>query len=241
MSTRALSGAPIQLVIFDLMGTLIVDDGSSARAYIAALTQAGLQPDTPRFAEALTRIDELRGRPPLVVLIDVLGDPVVAEEATWAFDDSILTSIKDFKPFPGADAVLRQLAEQQILIAATTGFTPEVRKAVLAHCQWSETFDEVLSVTGTKRGHPAPDLLLEAILSLKIDSVAQVAIVGDSAPDLEAGSRAGAGLVVGVCTGGTPRAKLKAAPHTHLLDSVAGLIDVLEAPRTKGARRTSDR
>lgn len=240
MSIRPLPDAPIQLVIFDLMGTLIVDDGVVDRAYEAALAQAGIPSTGPGFASCLARIRELRGRPTLVVLTDVLDDPVAAEEATWAFDDSVLTSVPHLRPHDGVNEVLTELSEQGILTAVTTSFTPEVRKAVLAACGWTDTFAATLSARGKRRGHPAPDLLLEAILGLSIDSVGQVAIVGDSATDLDAGNRAGAGLVVGVRSGGAPEGALEAAPHTHLIDSVAELPDVLAAPRTRGARRASD-
>lgn len=241
MAGVPIPGAPIQLVIFDLMGTLICDDGVVDRAYVAALGQAGIGDDDPRFDAASTRIAELRGRPTLVVLIEVLGDPIAAEEATWAFDDSILSSIEAMEPLPGAIEVLDRLATTGILTAVTTSFTPEVRKAVLQKCGWEETFAAAHSAFGDRRGHPAPDLLLQAILDLGIDSVAQVAIVGDSAADLEAGNRAGAGMVVGVRTGGAPAGMLESSPHTHLIDSVADLETVLNAPRTRGARRVSDR
>lgn len=102
-------------------------------------------------------------------------------------------------------------------------------------------FAASLSAHGSRRGHPAPDLLLEAILELRIDSVGQVAIVGDTAADLEAGNRAGAGLVIGVRSGNSPVESLLAAPHTHLVDSVADLPHVLSSPRTVGQRRASDR
>lgn len=240
MSIRPLPGAAIQLVIFDLMGTLIVDDGVVTHAYVAALGQAGIPATDPTFEEHLARIDELRGRPTLVVLTDVLGDAVAAEEATWAFDDSVLASVPTLTPVDGANEVLTNLADQGILTAVTTSFTPEVRKAALAAFGWDDTFAVALSAHGKRRGHPAPDLLLEAILGLSIDSVGQVAIVGDSATDLEAGNRAGAGLVVGVRSGGAPEGALEAAPHTHLIDSVAELPSILAAPRTRGARRATD-
>ena len=240
MTVRVRSDAPIQLVVFDLMGTLICDDGVVNRAYEAALRQAGIHADDPLFEPSRNRIDELRGRPTLVVLIEVLGDPVVAEEATWAFDDHILKAIDTMEPIPGVENVFKYLSTAGILTAVTTSFTPEVRKAVLTRFGWAGTFAVALSARGRRRGHPAPDLLLEAILELGVDSVSQVAIVGDSATDLEAGNRAGAGLVVGVRTGGAPGGRLEAAPHTHLVDSVADLPTVLEAPRTRGARRTSD-
>lgn len=241
MPDQPVPDADVQLVIFDLMGTLIDDDDIVERAYEDALVEAGLSRETPEFSASMARVDALRGRPTLVVLTEVLGDPVVAEEATWAFDDSILAAVPDLVPIAGADLVLAQLRAQGTLIAVTTSFTPEVRRAVLSALNWSEMFAAALSAHGQRRGHPAPDLLLHAILELRVDSVGQVAIVGDTAADLEAGNRAGAGLVVGVRSGRAPIETLLEAPHTHLIDSVADLPGVLASPRTVGRRRASDR
>lgn len=240
MSPLPTIDADIQLVVFDLMGTLIADDYVVHRAYEHALEQAGLCRGTTAFDDAICRVDELRGRPTLVVLTKVLGDPIAAEEATWAFDDSILGEVPRMQPIAGAAEVLELLDRSGILAAVTTSFTPEVRRAVLRELGWADTFAAALSAHGIRRGHPAPDLLLEAILELRIDSVGQVAIVGDTAADLEAGNRAGAGLVVGVRSGRAPDESLAAAPHTHLIDSVADLASVLCAPRTVGQRRSSD-
>jgi phosphoglycolate phosphatase len=240
MTAVPLADAAVQLVVFDLMGTLIADDAIVSDAYDAALQQAGMAVGTQRFVTAQSRIVQLRGRPTLVVLTDVLGDPVVAEEATWAFDDSILAAVPGLQPIEGAHEILASLDADGVLTAVTTSFTPEVRKAVLVHMGWTDSFAATMSAHGTRRGHPAPDLLLGAILELRIDSVAQVAIVGDSASDLEAGNRAGAGLVIGVRSGDASEASLLEAPHTHLIDSVAELRSVLSSPRTRGARRSSD-
>jgi len=222
------------------MGTLIRDDGVVARAYDRALKQSGLRDDSEAFDEARKAISARMGRPTLVVLTEVLGDPVVAEEATWAFDDSVLEEIPAFAAVDGADDVLDQLATDGIKLAVTTSFSSDVRKAALRQLGWSQRFAAELAATGHRRGHPAPDLLLEAILNLRIDSVAQVAIVGDSPADLEAGNRAGAGLVIGVRSGTHDEAALRAAPHTHIVDSVADVPQVLAAPRTGGHRRAVD-
>ncbi len=236
-----LPGATVQLVIFDLMGTLVADDGIVDRAYAAALGEAGLEGGSDAHASAMETVRANVGRPTLDVLIAALDDPVTAEEATWAFDDSVLADAAQLAEIPGASDTLQTLAADGVLLAVTTSFTPEVRKAVLAHLGWSERFAMTLSAHGVRRGHPAPDLLLEAILELRIDSVSQVAIVGDNVADLEAGNRAGAGLVVGVRSGGAGAAQLAGSPHTHLIDSVADLPSVLVAPRTAGQRRASDR
>lgn len=235
------SASRIQLVVFDLMGTLAIDGGRVARAYDRALIEAGLRAGTPEFDAARRRIDQLRGRPTLVVLTQVLGDPVRAEESTWAFDDSILAEADTVEPVFGAMSTLEQLSQQGVLTAVTTSFSKEVRERLLVHLGWTKTFAATLSAHGRRRGHPAPDLLLEAILDLEIDSVGQVAMVGDTAADLEAGNRAGAGLVIGVLSGTHDRETLSRAPHTHLLDSVAGVPQLLAMPHTQGHRRRSDR
>lgn len=241
MVTLPRPNADVQLVVFDLMGTLITDDGVVQRAYDAALTEAGIAPDTAEATAAHAMIKAMRGRPTLVVLTAAIGDAVVAEEATWAFDDSILGSVSNLQPIDGSKEVLDELHSQEILTAVTTSFTPEVRKAALSHMGWTGSFAATLSAQGVRRGHPAPDLLLQAILDLRVDSVGQVAIVGDNPTDLEAGNRAGAGLIVGVRSGGAVESELQGAPHTHLVDSVADLPNILESPRDEGQRRRSDR
>jgi phosphoglycolate phosphatase-like HAD superfamily hydrolase len=60
-----------------------------------------------------------------------------------------------------------------------------------------------------------------------VDDVRDVVVVGDTANDLLSGFRAGAGAVVGVLTGAHDRALLCAAPHTHLVDDVTRVPDVL--------------
>ncbi len=231
----------VQLVIFDLMGTLVRNVDVVTKAYDAALTEAGLTAGSPEHTAATAEVQALLGRPTLDVLTAVLGDPVRAEEATWAFDDLVIESLATIDPVEGAEATLDDLADRGIHTAVTTSFSADVRKAVLGHLGWTDRFAAQLSAHGQHRGHPAPDLLLEAILELHIDSVGQVAVVGDTLADLEAGNRAGSGLVVGVTSGAHSAEQLQDAPHTHLIDSVAQLSTVLDAPRTVGHRRSADR
>ena len=59
-------------------------------------------------------------------------------------------------------------------------------------------------------------MILTALLRLEVDDVRHVAVAGDTASDLIAGSRAGAGVVAGVLTGAHARAELGAgAAHPH--------------------------
>ena len=237
---QPVAGAPVQLAIVDLMGTLVADDGLVEHAYAAALREAGVEAGTPEDAAAQATITSMAGRPTLDVLTAALADPVRAEESTWAFDDAVLAKVPELGEIPGASDALDSLSSKGVLLALTTSFSSEVRKALLAHIGWTDRFAMTLSAHGMRRGHPAPDLLLEAILELRIDSVSQVAIVGDNVADLEAGNRAGAGLVIGVRSGNAPADALAVSPHTHLVDSIADVPNVVHAPRTTGQRRASD-
>jgi len=58
--------------------------------------------------------------------------------------------------------------------------------------------------------------------------VSELAVVGDTPSDVESGLRAGAGVVAGVTTGSASREALAAAGAPHILDSITGLVPLVE-------------
>lgn len=76
-------------------------------------------------------------------------------------------------------------------------------------------------------GRPSPAMILEAMRRTGIVDPAAVMVVGDTVLDLQAGSAAGAGWVVGVTSGAHDHARLLQAPHTHLLQSIAEIPKLL--------------
>jgi len=128
---------------------------------------------------------------------------------------------------PGSDESFSFLREHDTRICLTTGFAPATRDLVIRTLGWEGIVDLALSPADAGRGRPWPDMILTAVLRLRIDDVAEVAVVGDTASDLQAGTRAGASVVAGVLTGAHTQAELEAAPHTHIIDSVADLPSLL--------------
>jgi phosphoglycolate phosphatase-like HAD superfamily hydrolase len=98
---------------------------------------------------------------------------------------------------------------------------------LLERLGWDDLVDLALSPGAGIRGRPFPDLVLTAAMRLGAEDVRDVAVAGDTASDLLAGTRAGASIVAGVLTGAHDRAALEAAPHTHILGSVVELADHL--------------
>ncbi len=122
---------------------------------------------------------------------------------------------------------MARLRAAGVRVVLTTGFSPAIQDLLVDALGWTDQVDLTLAPRAGRRGRPHPDLVLAAVLALGVDDVRAVAVVGDTANDLWSGWRAGAGVVAGVLTGAHDRAQLEAAPHTHLLDSIADLPAVL--------------
>jgi len=114
-----------------------------------------------------------------------------------------------------------------IRVCLATGFSPATREALLDALGWRPLIDLALSPADAGRGRPWPDLPLTALLRLGGGAVSELAVVGDTASDVQSGVRAGAGLVAGVLSGSGSREELEQAGATHILESVTGLVPLL--------------
>jgi phosphoglycolate phosphatase-like HAD superfamily hydrolase len=70
-------------------------------------------------------------------------------------------------------------------------------------------------------------MIARLMKELGVEPASIVAKVGDAPADLQEGTHAGCGLVVGVTWGSHSRAQLERHPHTHIVDSVEGLSHLL--------------
>jgi phosphonatase-like hydrolase len=225
---------PIRLVALDMAGTTVADDGAVEEAFWHALGAVGLtsgqlMDDPERY------IRRTMGQSKITVFSELLGgDRHRAEQANAAFEDAFGRAVErgEVAAIPGAESCLATLRQADMRLCLTTGFSPITRDRIITALGWEGMVDLVLSPADAGRGRPWPDMILTAVLRLRIDDVAEVAVVGDTSSDLVSGARAGASLVIGVLSGAHSRADLTQAPHTHLIDSVADLPSLLlDRPR----------
>jgi phosphonatase-like hydrolase len=223
-------GVSIRLACLDMAGTTVSDDGAVEAAFSAAMAAEGVHPGDDRHERALGHVRATMGQSKIAVFTALFdGDSQTAARANQAFEDAYRSTVEAGKitPIPGAEEVIRGLRRDGRKVCLTTGFAPATRDAVLTALGWEQLADLVLSPADAGRGRPYPDMILTAVLRLEIDSVADVAVAGDTASDMIAGRRAGASVVAAVLTGAHDRATLEAAPHTHIIDSIAGLPPLL--------------
>jgi phosphonatase-like hydrolase len=219
---------PFALVVLDMAGTTVRDDGVVDEAFVSALSSVGIEPDSPRFVPAQIYVRDTMGRSKADVFAALL-EPDEAARATEAFARAYeqMVAAGRVAPMDGALEVFETLHEHDVKICLTTGFAPSTRDALLAALGWIGHVDLALSPADCGRGRPHPDMIFGAMERLGVPDAGAVAVVGDTVSDLEAGTNAGARAVIGVLSGAHDRATLMTAPHTDLIDDVTGLIGVL--------------
>lgn len=225
---------PIELVVLDMAGTTVRDDGAVRGAFISAAQQVGLARDDGDLQRMTRYVVQTMGQSKIDVFTHLsAGDIPLAHRATAAFEQAYAQQVADggCSPLPGAVETFAQLRDAGISVALTTGFSRTTADLIIDALGWRELIDASVTPAEAGRGRPNPDLPLTAMLRLGVSSVQAMAVAGDTASDMQSGLRAGALVVAGVLTGAHDGDRLREAGATHLLDGVGDLPDVVLASR----------
>ena len=225
-----MSGVPAPLVCCGLLGVTVDDGGILERAFTEAFATQGIVPGTAAYARSMVRVHQSKGQPAVDVFRGLFPDaPGRAEAATLAFERSYRSSVErsGLAPMPGAEQAISEIKADGARICLVTGLSRSLLSLVFDTLRWWRRIDLVLCPEDVPRGCPWPDLALMAMLRLGVTDVRDTAFAGGTESSILCGKRAGAGIVVGILTGGHTAGRLQAAGATHLLDSVAGLPTLL--------------
>jgi len=213
----------LALVVFDMAGTTVLDDGHVPAAFTAALAEHGV-------IVTADHLSAVRGASKREAIARFLTEgPARAARAAAAYEtfrarlgDAYRSS--GVRPVAGAQRAFERLRARGIRVALNTGFDRELTDLLLDALGWRhDVVDAVICGDDVPAGRPAPYLIFRAMEATRTTHVRTVANVGDTTLDLEAGQNAGVGWNIGVLSGAHTRAQLERAPHTHLIDSVADL------------------
>lgn len=226
----------IELVVFDLAGTTIADAGEVPEAFTAALQAHGL-------TVASEALQAVRGASKREVIKHFVESQFPGETANIiARTGKIFTAFRQrlteiytsrgVKEIPGTTETFDWLRRHNIKIALNTGFDRELTQLLLQFMKWDKDFVQaVVCSDDVAQGRPAPFLIFHAMEATGVISVSQVANVGDTALDLQAGRNAGVRWNLGVLSGAHGREQMEKFPHTHLLASVAELPRLMMSSR----------
>ncbi|MFC8584113.1 phosphonatase-like hydrolase [Streptomyces sp. NPDC057217] len=215
------------LVVLDMAGTTVADDGLVEQAFTVAAERLGEDP-----AAMIGHVRATMGESKISVFRHLLGgDERRAQEANLAFEQAYgeLVAGGRIAPVPGAAETIAALQEQGRTVVLTTGFARVTQDAVLDALGWRDLVGLTLCPADTGgRGRPYPDMVLGAFLRTgAVDDVRRIAVAGDTSYDMLSGVRSGAGIVAGVLTGAHGEAALKEHGATRVLASVAELPELI--------------
>ncbi|GAA4684052.1 phosphonatase-like hydrolase [Streptomyces youssoufiensis] len=223
----------IRLVVLDMAGTTVADDGLVEQAFSAAARELGVEPDSPEHADQLGYVRATMGESKISVFRHLYGTEDRAQRANQAFEAAYgaLVDAGHCAPLPGAREAIEELTAQGRTVVLSTGFARATQDAIIAALGWRDLVALTLCPSDVGgRGRPYPDMVLGALLRTHAaDGVQQIAVAGDTAYDMRSGRRSGASLVAGVLTGAHDARQLRAAGATHVLDSVAALPALITA------------
>jgi phosphonatase-like hydrolase len=218
----------IELVVLDLAGTTVDDGDAVNRCLRAALAAAGFEASAEEVnavmglpkPEAIARL--VQGTPISRGVGEIHADFVARMMGYYADDPSVAE-------FAGTSRVFAALRGADIKVAINTGFNREIARTLLGRLSWVRDglIDASVCSDEVARGRPHPDMIRKLMADLGVADARAVAKVGDTPADLEEGTNAGCGRVIGVTSGTHTRGQLARFPHTDLIGSVAELPPIL--------------
>lgn len=224
---------PIQLVIFDLAGTTIEDEGGVVLKGLVETARAYEFPGTLDELNALMGMNKREVFGMLAAHIYPDDEARINRLADEALADFIARMRAAYEahlaPIPGAEETFVYLRKRGIKIATDTGFDATISGLIMERLNWpGRLIDLSVCSSDVSRGRPAPYMIFRAMEQLNVLDVRQVMKLGDSPADLEEGTNAGCGEVIGVLSGAHTATTLGTYRHTRLLQSVAELPTLFE-------------
>jgi phosphonatase-like hydrolase len=225
----------IQLVVFDIAGTTVRDNGSVAEAFINAFHDFGFK--VPR--EEVKKVMGFRKIEAVALLLGKFypehkGDAVLIDRIHTLFIDKMIAFYRNdeqLAPFPHTLQVFSALKQQGIKVALNTGFTRSITDTILHRLRWddrSTLIDKVICSDEVSHGRPYPDMIEVLIDDLDISSPAKVLKVGDTEVDVEEGRNAACGAVVSVTTGAYTREQLESYHPDYIIDDLEELLSIIK-------------
>jgi phosphonatase-like hydrolase len=219
----------IELVVFDMAGTTVYDGDAVNASFCATLAAWGIEADP----EVVNTVMGLPKPEAIRILLEQCGPPrgvTPSVDQVNAIHEDFTRRMRHYyatdpavREIPGATAAFTALRRAGIKVALNTGFFRPIALVLLARLGWScpAVIDADVTSDEVARGRPYPDMIRHLMRRLGIADSRRVGKVGDTRADLEEGSNAGCGLVIGVTTGSFSREQLQACPHSHVVGSVA--------------------
>lgn len=224
------AGPPValKLVVLDIGGTLIGDNGEVPAAMLGAFARKGITVTPQEFSAwrgaakrgMVQHFVEQRG--------PQTGRAALVEAIYNDFTAAASKAYADVQPIPGAENALKELQGMKLLLATTTGFDRALTSQVLSHLGWQHYFVASITSDDVADGRPAPYMIFRAMEAAHVNDVREVLAIGDTVLDLQAANNAGVAATIGVYSGAATEERLRKERSSAVLPSVASLPGLIK-------------
>jgi len=214
----------LDVACFDMAGTTMMDGGLVLEAFRRTIEELGISGQEAQRAHEY--VIATMGQSKIEVFTALFDEQ--GARANEAFETHFVDAAREMgvREVPGVRQIVEELRSTDFEVALTTGFSSSTREALIKELEWEDLFPVRVSPEDVGRGRPAPDMLLWCLVRLRGHSVDSMLVVGDTASDMLAGKRAGAGLCVGVLTGTDDANRLRDSGADEVVNSVADLMAI---------------
>ncbi|HQR94198.1 MAG TPA: HAD hydrolase-like protein [Sediminibacterium sp.] len=218
-----------ELVVFDMAGTTVKDNGNVNDAFRAAFLESGID-------VLAADVDTVMGYRKVEAIEIILKKYLEAMEYDAArinlIHDSFTANMVSFyenstelAPLPQVMETFSILKAQGYKIALNTGFTRVITDVILKRLGWLDNhlIDAVVCSDEVQEGRPHPFMIRRIMDLVGVTESAKVVKVGDTSVDVLEGQFAGCGLVVAVTTGAYTKEQLMEYQPDKIIDSMQDL------------------
>lgn len=226
---------PIQLVVFDIAGTTVKDNGEIAVAFHNAMKENGY--DIPH--EKIYPLMGYKKTEAIKIMLEAYEPD--AERITEDYINVIherfvelmiqyYRSTNELQSLPHAEEIFTWLHERGIKIGLDTGFPNDITDVIIERIGWLRygKVDYVVSSNQVAAGRPHPYMIQKMMQAANIADASTVIKLGDTEVDVNEGKNAGCKYAIGVTTGAFTREALEPYDPDFIIDDLIELKKIIE-------------
>lgn len=224
----------IQLVVFDIAGTTVKDNGEIGAAFWNALKEYG-------YLVPMGKIMALMGYKKPVAIRKLVTEyepnkSLITDDYINAIHDRFLELMISYyreaehiEPLPNVLEVFATLKENGIAIGLDTGFSHDITAVIMQRLGWLEkgVVDFVISSDEVSSGRPDPYMIQHLMQQAGVTDAKAVIKVGDTEVDVQEGKCAGCLYSIAVTTGAFTRSQLLPYEPSFVIDNMNELLPIL--------------
>ena len=223
----------IELVVFDMAGTTIADNGEIAAAFQTALKHFGY--DVP--TAAINTVMGYKKTKAIKMMLNLYEpsasntEELIEEIHTVFLNEMIAhySGLNEIEILPYAEEIFLFLKSKGIKVALDTGFTKQIAEVIIEKLGWlkNNMIDCMVCSDEVPKGRPYPFMIEKIMQQVCVTDSQKVIKVGDTEVDVNEGLNANCLYSIGITTGAFTRQKLSIYKPSFIIDHLSELEKII--------------